>query len=108
MKLHKLFLSLLAGAALFAGCTRENPVNDPELAVEVNPSYLNFDGKQAEEVEVEVSALAAWTATVPSDASWVKVAPASGGIGTGIFTILGMILAAGAAIGLILRRGRRI
>ena len=34
--------------------------------------------------------------------------PASGGIGTGIFTILGMILAAGAAIGLILRRGRRI
>ena len=34
--------------------------------------------------------------------------PASGGIGTGIFTILGMVLAAGAAISLVLRRGRRI
>ena len=34
--------------------------------------------------------------------------PASGGIGTGIFTVLGMILTAGAAIGLVLRRGRKI
>ena len=34
--------------------------------------------------------------------------PSCGGIGTGIFTIPGMVLAAGAAISLVLRRNRRI
>ncbi len=93
MKLHKLLLSLFAGAALFAGCATENPVNDPDLAVDVNPSILPFGGKTAGEAEVEVSARAAWTATVPADADWLTVTPASGG--TGVTKVKVAVLAAG-------------
>ena len=81
MKLHKLLLGLLAGAALFTGCQLEAPVSESNLAVDVKPSMLSFDGKTAGEAEVEVNAQASWTATVPADADWVTVTPASGGVG---------------------------
>ena len=81
MKLHKLLLSLFAGAALFTGCQLEAPVSESNLAVDVKPSMLSFDGKTAGEAEVEVNAQASWTATVPADADWVTVTPASGGVG---------------------------
>ena len=81
MKLHKLLLGLLAGAALFTGCQLEAPVSESNLAVDVKPSMLSFDGKTAGEAEVEVNAQASWTATVPADADWVSVTPASGGVG---------------------------
>ena len=49
MKLHKLLLGLLAGAALFTGCQLEAPVSESNLAVDVKPSMLSFDGKTAGE-----------------------------------------------------------
>ena len=82
MKLNRIFLTLIAGAALLAGCERENPVNDRPLAVDVKPSLLTLDGKTASEVEVEVTATAAWTAAIPEKADWVSLDKVSGAAGT--------------------------
>ena len=82
MKLYRIFLTLIAGAALLAGCERENPVNDRPLAVDVKPSLLTLDGKTASEVEVEVTATAAWTAAIPEKADWVSLDKVSGAAGT--------------------------
>ena len=82
MKLHKLFLSLLAGAALFTGCQLEEPVSDSNLAVKVNPSLLSFDIKTASEAEIEVTAETDWTVSIPANVDWVTVTPAKGDAGT--------------------------
>ena len=86
MKLKYAFLTLLAGAALaFTGCVEEAPVNDPALAVDVEPSILYFDGKTAGSAEVTVTATASWSATnVPS---WMTLTPPSGSAGTTKVTV---------------------
>ncbi len=86
MKFKYAFLTLLAGAALaMTGCVEEAPVNDPALAVNVEPSILNFDGKTAGSAQIEVTATASWsTSGVPS---WMTVTPPSGSTGTTKVTI---------------------
>ena len=86
MKFKYAFLTLLAGAALaITGCVEEAPVNDPALAVNVEPSLLNFDGKTAGSAEVTVTATASWSVSgVPS---WITVTPPSGSTGKTTVTV---------------------
>ena len=86
MKFKYAFLTLLAGAALaFTGCVEEAPVNDPALAVNVEPSILMFDGKTPGSATVEVNATASWSVSgVPS---WMTVTPPSGSAGKTSVTI---------------------
>lgn len=81
--MKKIILSILACAALFIGCTPEDPVSEGNLAVNVAPSLLNFDGKTAGSADVEVVATEAWNAEVPAAAAeWLSITPSSGNAGT--------------------------
>ena len=81
--MKKIILSILACAAVLIGCTPEEPVNPGDLDIDVVPSLLNFDGKTAGSAEIEVTAKAAWSVSVPEAAAeWLTVNPTSGGAGT--------------------------
>ena len=81
--MKKIFLSILAGAAFLIGCTVEEPVSFGDLDVDVAPSLLVFDGKTAGSADIDITAKAAWTVSVPEAAAeWLTITPTSGGAGT--------------------------
>ena len=75
MKLNRIILGILAGAALFAGCQAEEAVNGGDGVISVDPSIVEIVSA-GETATISVTSSEAWTAK--SDSSWVTITPASG------------------------------
>lgn len=74
MKLEKLFVSILAAAALFVGC--KDPEENSELpALSVNPTEITID-KAGGSQTITVKSNRDWT--VKTDADWLAPTPTSG------------------------------
>ena len=92
MKLHRFFLSILAGAALAAGCVQEQVISSlAEFKVE--NSYLNIplEGGIA---TAPVKATASWAFDESTIPDWLTVTPRSGGS-----EVQGIVFAADANTG---------
>jgi hypothetical protein len=77
MKLRSFFLSILAGAALAAGCAQEQVISFiPEFKVEKSYLGLPLEGGI---VTAPVKATASWSFDTASIPAWLTVSPLSGG-----------------------------
>ena len=77
MKLRNFFLSILAGAALAAGCAQEQVISSiPEFKVEKSYLGLPLEGGIA---TAPVTATASWSFDTASIPDWLTVSPLSGG-----------------------------
>ena len=74
MKLEKLFVSILAAAALFVGC-KDNGENSELPALSVNPTEITID-KAGGSQTITVKSNRDWT--VKTDADWLAPTPTSG------------------------------
>lgn len=74
MKLEKLFVSILAAAALFVGC-KDNGENSELPALSVNPTEITID-KAGGSQTITVKSNRDWT--VKTDADWLAVNPTYG------------------------------
>ena len=80
MKLCKFFLSILAGAALAAGCAQEQEISSiPEFKVE--KSYLGIELKGGI-VSTAYTATAPWSFDAETVPSWLTISPMSGSAGS--------------------------
>ena len=92
MKLYRFFLSILAGAALAAGCVQEQVISSLD-SFQVENSYLSI-ALEGGIANTAVKATAQWSfedATVPE---WLTVTPRSGGS-----EVTGIVFAADANTG---------
>ena len=78
MKLHRFILSILAGAALAAGCVQEQVIISSMAEFQVDNSYLSIplEGGIATS---NVTATASWSFDDASIPDWLTVTPRSGG-----------------------------
>ena len=81
MKLKNLFLSLIAGAAAFVGCTVEGPTYLSEIKVSSSYVTLNKDGGSA---TITYVATESWS--INECPNWVTISPMSGNAGEGKIT----------------------
>ena len=87
MKLKQLFLSILAGAAVFFSCTPEEPIST--LAdFNIDKSYVGFV-TEGGTVKTFVEAATAWSIDVTTIPDWLTISPTGGGVGstTVLFTV---------------------
>ncbi len=78
MKNRYLFASIVAIAAIVAGCSKGLPGNLDEL--EVSKSYVSIPEAGGTD-EITVTAKDNWTVDIDAKASWLTVSPMSGGAG---------------------------
>lgn len=77
MKIKNLFISLIAAAAAFVGCTVEGPTYLNE--VKVSSSFVTF-GPDGGTTTIDVTATDHWT--IKSMPNWVSISPMEGNAGT--------------------------
>ncbi len=75
MRLRNLFFIGLAATALFVGCKEDETQQTPSITL--SETSVEF-GEEADEMTITVTATRDWVATLPSDADWLTVTPASG------------------------------
>ncbi len=77
MKIGKLFLCVIASAALFAGCKEEEPTVSPSISVDAaSLKTFSIQGGQDEIQQVTVTSNRDWE--VVKEADWIHVNPESG------------------------------
>ena len=100
MKLYRFFLSILAGAALAAGCVQEQVISSLD-SFQVENSYLSI-ALEGGIANTAVKATAQWSFDDTTVPEWLTVTPRSGGS-----EVTGIVFAADANTGSSARTAER-